>query len=259
MLFPDACRVSIARGKVNHNPENVRGSVSGFSAKSRRRLLFASFNAWCEWFAFITLTYPADFPCDGLVVRKHRDNFLHRLCREHPGINYLWALEFQERGAPHFHLLVDRFVDLRWLSVAWFEVVGSADEKHLRAGTSVQLVSCRKQGGAYMAKSYSSKIEQKEVPADYLSVGRFWGSSRDLVVAIRAQAFDDVSEMQGTMRALRKFVEKSLRPKKSQPEREGVKRKRKVKRKRTSFLHRGLQGFTIYGGAKIAERLLDGQ
>ena len=57
---------------------------------------------------------------------------------------HIWKLEFQRRGAPHFHILIAQpSGDLRtfraWLSEAWAEVVGHTDahqrELHRRAGT----------------------------------------------------------------------------------------------------------------------------
>lgn len=55
----------------------------------------------------ITLTYPREYSKDGQTVRKNRDNFLRFCRREFGNPDYLWFLEFQRRGAPHIHLLLD--------------------------------------------------------------------------------------------------------------------------------------------------------
>jgi len=116
------------------------------------------------------------------AFRKRLERFLARL-----GISSwsaLWFLEFQRRGAPHVHLLlfgcqlpepVRR--SLRgWCGRAWSSIVGNPDAvelgKHQRAGT--QVARMKKKHFGY-AKKYASKLEQKQVPADFRHVGRFWG------------------------------------------------------------------------------------
>lgn len=57
-----------------------------------------------------------------------------------------------------------------WLSVNWYEVVGSCDRRHLKAGTRVEEVQSWSGVTAYAAK-YLSKETMEEVG----SVGRYWG------------------------------------------------------------------------------------
>jgi hypothetical protein len=51
----------------------------------------------------------------------------------------IWKLELQDRGAPHFHLLIFglRYLPAALLARRWYEIVGSGDVNHLSAGTSV--------------------------------------------------------------------------------------------------------------------------
>jgi hypothetical protein len=95
-------------------------------------------------------------------------------------------LEFQQRGAPHLHVLDDapwpgtKDAIGQWrddLAQAWFRIVGSGDEKHLKAGTSSEKVRSPR-GGSFYAVKYASKMYQKLVPPGYQNCGRFWGSSR---------------------------------------------------------------------------------
>lgn len=121
----------------------------------------------------VTLTYPSNFPTDGKLVKYHLRLLKHWL--QYTGdVSAAWFLEFQERGAPHYHLITDKQVDKALLSQRWYEIVGSGDEKHLRAGTQVAVIRKPHAIAAYVAK-YAAKGEQKEVPADYHNVGRFWG------------------------------------------------------------------------------------
>lgn len=155
-----------------------RGRIVGYSARSRRELMKA-LDAIDQDQAglpqFVTLTYPADWPGDWRVWKKHLDRWVKRLRREHPEAWGVWRLEPQRRGAPHFHLLIwGARIDKQWCSRSWFEVVGSGDERHLRAGTQVARV--RSWGGVkhYTAK-YLSKVAD-EMPEGWdRGVGRWWG------------------------------------------------------------------------------------
>ena len=258
-IYSCDARIKVHRQRNANPPIGKRGNVVEFSARSRNRLLFSAFNASVEWLAFVTLTYPAEFPTDGYVVRMHRNTFLTNLRREYPGIRYLWALEFQARGAPHIHLLADRFIDLNWLSQTWYQVVDSKDERHLRAGTRVESVRGREQGASYMAKSYTSKWAQKYVPPEYLNVGRFWGASRGLVVVQQFASFEITPEGVRVVRTMRRYVEKGIvKVRRLRPMTEQHTRKRFVNRKvKLPHLHTGLTGFTIFKGANAATQLLD--
>jgi len=125
---------------------------------------------------FITLTYPGQFAMNDRVWKRDLDRFLKRLRRKFPGVGGVWKLEPQERGAPHYHLVIVgvSFIAKEWLSQAWYEVVGSEDPKHLVAGTQVQQVQSYEGVLSYAAK-YASKGLQ-ELPEEWLDgVGRWWG------------------------------------------------------------------------------------
>ncbi|MDE2040573.1 MAG: hypothetical protein KGO96_13690 [Elusimicrobia bacterium] len=169
------------------------------------------------WTTFLTLTYPLEAaPRDGKTAKRHLHAFLAWLRRETERHGrkcaYLWVLEFQENGAPHFHFLIRGWVprDLwrnpdgklvrvqkrasgaslvrRGLETAWYEIVGSGLEKARHAGTQVDGVKNTDEVGTYIAK-YVGKLEQKEVPGNFASVGRFWGASRCLEkTVVRATA-----------------------------------------------------------------------
>lgn len=236
--------------------EHQRGVVKEFSDNSRRRLLFAAYNAAAEWRSFSTLTYPREFPTDGRTVKEHLHLFLDSLHYHFGDVSWLWALEFQARGSPHYHLLASQFIPKEWLSQRWYEVVGSGDSRHLRAGTSIESCSGRKQGAAYMVKIYGAKKFQKTVPEDFSNVGRFWGVSRGLVVPLHTVELQ--REDMNIVRTLRKYTESQLKPKSRRPERDGKRRSRRVERRPSlANLHTGLNGFQAFNGAPVAARLLE--
>ena len=156
-----------------------RGKIKLFSRGSQKRLrvLLASVNrdAVKHLPLMVTLTYPAEWPSDHKVWKRHLDMFSKRLAREYPNVAAVWVIEFQQRGAPHFHLMcigVDR-LERNWLSKAWYEVVGSGDEKHLRAGTRVERVRKWNAVQGYVTK-YVSKNKSKDLPIPD-GIGRWWG------------------------------------------------------------------------------------
>jgi hypothetical protein len=154
-----------------------RGKVVGYSPESRRRFM-RSMDAIDEGQAglpvFLTLTYPGEFSGSWEVWKRDLRQWLKRLGRQYPQAWGCWRLEPQKRGAPHFHLLVwGTRIDKEWLSRSWFEVVGSGDERHRRAGTQVQAVRSWNGVKHYTAK-YIAKVG--ELPAEWgAGVGRWWG------------------------------------------------------------------------------------
>jgi len=176
--------------------------IREFSYRSRNRLLFWVKNCDVDFKSMLTITYPADFPRDGRQVKRDLATILKNLKHHYRGLRGIWFLEFQKRGAPHFHLLLSwdlsrkgELIEKRrtrrhkshgsesyrthqpsedQASRAWFRTVGSGDEKHLRAGVCWEHLEQTEAAARYAAK-HSAKPHQKEVPEEYESVGRFWG------------------------------------------------------------------------------------
>jgi hypothetical protein len=101
--------------------------------------------------------------------------FLHRIGRHAPAAWGVWRLEPQLRGAPHYHLILWGWrIEREWVSRAWWEVVGSGEETHLKAGTNVQ--QARSHDGAI---AYCSKYLGKRPPGcQWERPGRWWGLHR---------------------------------------------------------------------------------
>lgn len=197
-----------------------RGKIEFLSMKSRRRLALLAGNCGVAFRSFVTATYPKDFPTDGLEVKRHLHSLLAALRRKCPGLSYLWFLEFQKRGAPHFHLFLSASLPSPlsemnrsngrtrktvrvhwpwqdWLSSLWFGIVGSGDEKHLRAGAAWEVIE-KPDGAARYVSKESYKTFQKVVPTGFQNVGRFWGCSKD----ISAESQRDVSCSLADMRKI---------------------------------------------------------
>lgn len=189
-------------------PPGRKGApICSLSPSSRRKMAFTARNyaAGMNWFA--TLTYPGSdllIPRSGEVVKRHLNVWLTALRRRSPGCRYFWFLEFQGRGAVHFHVFADTlgFDDLTLeaarlrLASEWNRIVfhrvrewaslspECTDEfikfergKHSRAGVKLARTIAPHAPESYAAKE-AGKMAQKEVPPWFASVGRFWGVSR---------------------------------------------------------------------------------
>ncbi|MPY95451.1 MAG: hypothetical protein GEV08_21065, partial [Acidimicrobiia bacterium] len=155
----------------------------------------------------VTLTYPGAWERwapDARTVKRHLERFIGRWDRAIGPFAGAWKLEFQRRGAPHLHLFARipmavehkvgrgrgaRFVAesfTAWLSRTWFEVVGSHDERHLRAGTGVDFAEGLRYSDPRRLASYFSgysvskdKEFQHRVPEAWTEgAGRWWGVRR---------------------------------------------------------------------------------
>lgn len=164
----------------------VRGVVSSWSEQSRRRLfrslIRTDFGLWPGDLSFCTLTYPGDWrSCapDGRTVKGHLQVLRKRLDRRFGAWPAVWKLEFQRRGAPHFHLVLSgpHAQEYReYLRPSWAEVVGSGDGRHVLAGVQCDPVRSSAVVARYCAGYLGQrrKTLQELVPAGF-NAGRWWG------------------------------------------------------------------------------------
>lgn len=163
-------------------PQGEEQRVKGFSADSRRRLRkkMHAVRRDAEG-VFLTLTYQHTRPTPR-EAKAHLDAFWKRLRRwlddaDIGRISCIWKMEPQERGTPHFHLIVygTQFIPAQTVSRLWHEVTDETDHRHRKAGVDVER-AVNEDGkltaylGKYMAEEYD------EWPAeDVVYTGRWWG------------------------------------------------------------------------------------
>ncbi len=196
----------------DEKPTGKKSDIFSFTYKSIKNLKLHLRNIPDIFKIMVTLTYPLEFPLDGKKVKEHLHSFLRTLRFKFPDLKYLWVLEFQKRGAPHFHVVFDSpsiMLYKGWISRLWYRIVGSRDTKHLRAGTRCELI--RKSVFSYFS-DYLKKIDQKTVPTEFNNVGRFWSCSRGILkhesIFIET-ASEDIFYVSRIIRTLRKYY-KSL-------------------------------------------------
>lgn len=169
-------------------PTRTGTEIQGFSDKSRGRLRLMATNARDILRSQFGMTYPGDqWPTDGREFKRHLNVFLTAARREFPFLSYLWVAEFQSRGVPHIHIILDlpATTENRYtLARLWCRAVNpdySEDSEHWAVHTHpTNFIPWTMGTGSYLCK-YLDKDAQKAIPEGFYSFGRFWGNSRGLL------------------------------------------------------------------------------
>lgn len=170
-----------ARGRPElQDGRKRRTAIKGFSKGTANRMGRYLRETTADYKYMHTLTYPSVYPTDGKEVKYHLRRYCQELMRiskrlKRERTSIFWFIEFQSRGAPHFHILTTDFYSFRRCAQLWYLIVGSNDLKHLKAGVRVEKIKKGKKGMIVYARKYARKQEQKEVPENYQNVGRFYG------------------------------------------------------------------------------------
>jgi hypothetical protein len=186
-------------------PHGRKAVIKDFTRGSRGRLLrvLASINEFETGLPdFLTITYPGEYSIDWRRWKRDLDALNKAMVRRWPSVWGVWRLEFQKRGAPHFHFLLfdgpgvigiemlhngknrtmpDHLNEhnqevFKWISETWFRIVGSGDERHLNAGTRIEPIQSWN-GVTFYSSKYLAKLPEGKgfVPQEYNGTGRFWG------------------------------------------------------------------------------------
>lgn len=135
---PKGCRQKVVRAQSLENlKDKYKGEGMSQSARERVKRTIANWSVgvlasqrlWQKkgerkrrYFVMITLTLPGkQIESDEEVKRKYLNGWLQKLKREHGELHYLWVAETQKNGNIHFHVVVDRWVDFRWVAHSWNE------------------------------------------------------------------------------------------------------------------------------------------
>ncbi|MFA5264427.1 MAG: hypothetical protein WC378_11430 [Opitutaceae bacterium] len=195
-------------------PKNTkkRGCVKGLSKKSRFRLtkLLAMINR-PEPLHFVTLTY-REFAGDWGKWKDHFKAWKDLMCHHYPALSGLWRMEFQERGAPHFHLILwgvtkatEAFKDQA--SEAWLRIIGQNTQANRQYGVTVQLTDDLRSTGFYLSM-YAAKDEKDRKD---IQTGREWGLIRRDLLNVKPSRVALLSDCQE--RLLRRVLRRLHRAK----------------------------------------------
>lgn len=193
--------------------KHIRGKVSVFSRKSRKRLLekLARTKDTKMPRIFLTLTYQSNMT-DPQKGKHHLRAFLERVRRLFPKASAFWRLEFQKRGAVHFHFI---FFNLPYwkaddIRKVWSEII---DEDNPR----IEIETCRsKRKSTYYVSKYMAKPSRDALVslsnAPYPHVGRHWGvfNKDEIPMAelVLYEFFGDSKSFWDLKRAITKIIPK---------------------------------------------------
>lgn len=176
------------RRKSGQRDGRTRGRVQGFSRRSRLRMMrmFGRVQ-WSRYgqISFVTLTYHHGHRRAEQSPAEHLNNWLTQARQRFPGVQYVWRLEPQQRGAPHYHVMLlfpkshtppalDALT--AWASESWHRIADPNSEAHAKHGVDVQQVDSFRRAFAYLSK-YVAKEESR---ADQNLPGRRWATSTRL-------------------------------------------------------------------------------
>jgi hypothetical protein len=194
-----------------------RGKIKGFSYASRLRLLevIGAIRRDAELPMFATVTYPDKFPtCE--QAKKDLAAFVRRMKRQFSECAMIWKMEPQERGAPHFHMLiwgVSLHELMSFVPVAWFDIAGQGDHNHLlfhlgllKNQHCVQAVRTFRGVWNYAAKYIGKTFEVAGWSEQW--TGRFWGiiNSENIPFGKICNQEVDLVQAYDLMRAQRHFM-----------------------------------------------------
>lgn len=221
-IFRNGVKLSPSRNvllnRQSKPPGGTRGRVREFSPAARRRLMRLMAEIHTDLYGvpvFVTLTYHDDW--ERRDWKRDVKVYLQRVLRLCPGVDYIWRVELQKRGAPHFHLM---FFSPKWdrkqivsavnrdaLARAWLSLINpdADDVSFWKYGAKVEpLQSFRKMMkycSKYVAKQTSQSLGRDE------ALGRRWGRSATLATETIAEyGLSDQMDME-IRRVLKKWLQ----------------------------------------------------
>jgi len=183
---------------VNQKGGGQRGQVKGFSRQSQKRFRdlgnsidLDSITPRCV--LNITHTYPGAFPMNKAQWRRHLNCLCKRWKRRWGPCAVIWKLEFQRRGAPHWHLVAFANHTMagalpafcQWLQETWHAICGAGDPDHLRWGTKV--TACLRRSDVDRELRYLAKNDSKPKEKEVVDTGRQWGAWHKELLPIRME------------------------------------------------------------------------
>lgn len=180
----------------------AKNKVNGYLSEKSVKRIVGTFKLWHEAIEYynenikqknkrrpkhlnmITLTLPTTIAREDIwMKRRLLTPFLQKMMYYRPTMNYLWKMEKKVKYQPHFHVIVDEWMDKEVIRDLWYDTVNAQiavwqlEDKwgHVwNNGTRVEGLRDKTSAAAYVAK-YMSKKED-----DLPCTGRIWGCNREL-------------------------------------------------------------------------------
>jgi len=177
-IYPDMMTISTA-GTTDHKGGGKRGEIQIFSPESRLRLFKLLHQITFNSVTFITLTYPDEFPDWGEKYKYDLKLFRGQIEYKFGKLPAIWRLEFQARGAPHYHIMYfdAPFMPVAEINNAWAKISDPKNKDEPRKNAlDLKFTKDAKEQKliAYYLSKYIAKVDKNSLPAG-CKPGRFWG------------------------------------------------------------------------------------
>jgi len=169
-------------------PSRSESDISCFSQNSRLRLMRLCGRVNTQSYADVmhcTLTYHNSYPSISAAIKTNFHNFYKILRYHFPSVSIIWRLEFQRRGAPHYHLILlsrkkyfskNCQIEQKRLTSLWLLAIKDDNISLRLHGCKCTRCNDNSKFFTYISK-YSAKVESNNVTP---YSGRRWGYSDDL-------------------------------------------------------------------------------
>lgn len=160
---------------------------------------------------FVTLTYHFGHEKKENDTKSQLHHFLVQLRNYDPAVEYIWRFEFQERGAPHYHLIVipgsppeNTTENIYGINIAriWHSIADPNSRAHEQYGCRVVTITSYLKACAYLSK-YIAKVDEKHFG---IEVGKHWGCSRNLPFELKSEHHDYNQSANIIIEKLRKWL-----------------------------------------------------
>ena len=169
-----------------------RGRISDFTRRSRFRLfaLLAKISGNPKFQPiFVTLTYHYGHINAPQSTKSQLHNFLVQLRNYDPDFQYIWRVELQKRGAPHYHMIIfpssscgSSGTPAYQLEISriWHSIADPNSRRHKDFGCKIKVITSYKMACAYVSK-YVAKVSN-DIPDDHQ--GKHWANSMNVPIEV---------------------------------------------------------------------------
>lgn len=164
----------------------IRNAIADFTKASQNRLI-KSCALWepVGKIYFVTLTYPRSYPCPE-TRKMHFKRFLDTIRKFKPSWAGCWKLEYQLRGAPHYHCVFETSqdhcslrLDKKFVHDLWNTIIRPSSNGD-NGRTEVAYPRNTNRAKYYLTKEVGKTVQSKvhnlqELEDQIEHSGRFWG------------------------------------------------------------------------------------
>jgi hypothetical protein len=199
-------------------PPRDETNISKFSTKSRRKMLNVltriNFKKYKK-VVFLTTTFHRVKPTDKHILKYMLKRFIKKLSNNRKNIDYIWRVENQDRGMPHFHIILlyknwsGNYTENEFnaiMTTKWLDITKEINEYSIKHSCKTIFPEEKNNYAFYCAK-YCSKEEKKDT-ADILN--RRWGSSYCLFINPLSNLTFDERDLYKIKLALVEYVKRQL-------------------------------------------------